>query len=145
MKYTLILTALLFTSCATTKPSNEIIYTTGFNFSEYTEKGFLITPDSYLGEYQSIGLINVTMWPAVIEIRGTRTATGGNVNSGWRIERLNVQKAIDQIYAEADSMGADAITQFRIRSTERNNGLLKVPGAEISGFAIKRIKKAPSE
>lgn len=135
--YLILLAFILLAGCASTKPSDEIIYTTGFDFSKYTEQGFLITPESYLGEYQSIGLISVTLWPAVIEEKSV-TKEGRPSGSSWHIGELNVTKAIDEIYEQADNMGADAIINFSINSIERNNGILKVPGAEISGFAIKR-------
>lgn len=138
MKTLLLLLAVIFVGCVSTKPSDELIYTTGFDFSEYTENGFLITPEAYLGEYQSIGLITVTLWPKVVEEKGRQTASGGYVGGGWLIGDLNVEKAIDQLYTRADEMGADAITKFQIIGTERENGTIIVPGAKISGFAIKR-------
>lgn len=125
--------------CASTNPHPEIINTYGFDFSEYTEEGFLITPEQYLGEYQSIGLIRVVMWPEVT----SRSGSGDQYY--WQTGDLNVEKAIDEIYKKADSLGANAITRFEITSTSRRNGNIIVEGVEISGFAIKRldINKSP--
>ena len=35
----------------------------GFNFTPYTEKGFLFTPEKYETEYGSIGLITCIIFP----------------------------------------------------------------------------------
>lgn len=129
---------LLLISCASTEPMPESINTFGFDFSEYTEEGFLITPEQYLGEYQSIGLIRTVMWPRVYRVPSGSTDDQGNPNYDFRTEELNVEKAIDEIYQQAEDMGANAITRFDITSTSRRNGDMIVEGAEISGFAIKR-------
>ncbi|NGP76530.1 hypothetical protein G3570_07795 [Balneolaceae bacterium YR4-1] len=121
---------------------DEVINVTGYDFSEYTDQGFLITPEQYLGDYQSIGLITITQWPAVRE--QTRRVPDSETPKGYRIvedyfaKDINVEKAIDEIYKVANEMGADAITRFDVTPTDRLNGTLRVQGVEISGFAIKR-------
>ena len=60
MKLILIAIAvLIFNGCATLKfiPAEE--YFMGIDFRPYTEQGFLFTPEKYLGEYESIGLIDL--------------------------------------------------------------------------------------
>ncbi|MDR8390767.1 hypothetical protein NC796_06445 [Aliifodinibius sp. S!AR15-10] len=120
---------------------DEVVNVTGYDFSKYTDQGFLITPEQYLEEYQSIGLITVTQWPAVNKtIRRVRDPDGsGYVNrEEFHAEDINVEKAIDEIHKVATDMGADAITRFDVTPTSRMNGTLRVQGVEISGFAIKR-------
>jgi len=115
----------------------ERITVSGFDFTKYASKGFLITPEQYLGEYQSIGVINVTIWPSVSE-SPKASAKGVTERQRWYIGQLNVNKAIDRIYQQATNMGADGIMRFDVRSIERINGTLRIEGAEISGFAIDR-------
>lgn len=57
----------LFNSCSgpQTVARDEIVSVSGFDFTDYAEKGFLFTPESYSGNYQSMGLITVTLWPKV--------------------------------------------------------------------------------
>lgn len=53
-------------SCTnSTVAREETFEVTGYDFTEYTEKGFLFTPNTYSGEYKSTGLITVTQWPRV--------------------------------------------------------------------------------
>lgn len=148
MRYLLVLILLSFVTNACTGPEtvarDETINVTGYDFSEYTDKGFLITPEQYLGDYQSIGLITVTQWPEVKEQEVMRPVPGkARMQRVTKMDHgeINVRKAIDEIYKVAKDMGADAITRFDVTPTERKNGTLVVPGVEISGFAIEREDK----
>ncbi|TYP94003.1 hypothetical protein LX73_1723 [Fodinibius salinus] len=145
MRYAILLALICFivTSCAgpETVARDEVINVTGYDFSKYTSKGFLITPEQYLEDYQSIGLITVTQWPAVrkMERRVRRTeGKGYRTVEEFYPEEINVEKAINEIYQVAKDMGADAITRFDVTPTTRRNGTLNVQGVEISGFAIDR-------
>lgn len=141
----LVAIAFLINSCAAgpkTVARDEVINVTGYDFSEYTSKGFLITPEQYLGDYQSIGLITVTQWPAVRKqirrVPDSESPNGYRTVEEFYPEDINVDKAIEETYKVAKEMGADAITRFDVTVTSRMNGTLSVQGVEISGFAIKR-------
>lgn len=149
MKYAIVSFMLLMLSgCGSsgTVAREETTIVTGYDFSEYTAQGFLITPEQYLGTYESMGMITVTMWPEVrkeVRIR-YKIDNGQRVpveEETFVVGELNVKKAIDEIYEQAKGMGADAITRFNVTYTSRLNGDLIVPGTEISGFAIKRLGK----
>lgn len=139
----IILLGFLTVSCSgpETIARDEVFTVTGYDFSEYTEQGFLFTPEQYRGEYQSIGLITVTQWPAVRKTeQKVRTSDGAGYKTEevFYHEAINVEKTIEEIYKIASDMGADAVTQFNVTPTSRTNGTLNVPGVEISGFAIDR-------
>lgn len=95
-----------------------------------------------MGNYQSIGLITVTQWPAVHKkirrIQDIRNENGYRTVEDFYPDKINVKKAIDEIYKVAQDMGSDAITRFDVTTTSRMNGNLRVQSVEISGFAIKR-------
>ena len=138
----------IFTTVACSGPQtvarDEVINVTGYDFSKYTDQGFLITPEQYNGKYQSIGLITVTQWPAVRKTtRRVPKPEGGGYQTVEEFfpEDINVERAIDEIYKVANNMGADAITRFDVTPTSRKNGSLTVQGVEISGFAIKRASQ----
>lgn len=137
MRWFIMLLFISLISCSTVKPMEEQITVSGFDFTKYADQGFLFTPEAYLGEYQSIGVISVTIWPSVSESPNV-SAKGVTQRQRWYIGQLNVNKAIDRIYQQASNMGADGIMRFDVRSIERNNGGLRIEGAEISGFAIDR-------
>ena len=139
-----IVLAALSLSCAgpQTVARKEVFDVKAFDFSKYTDQGFLITPEEYLDDYQSIGIITVTQWPAVH--KQDRRVQAPNSPDGYKLveeyfsETIDVKKTVEKIYQEAKAMGADAITNFKVTSTSRQNGNLRVQGVEISGFAIKR-------
>lgn len=121
--FSIILLALISSACAGPKTvaRDEVVNVTGYDFSEYTDQGFLITPEQYLDDYQSIGLITVTQWPAVRKTE--RRVPDSDSPNGYRTveefypEDINVEKAIDEIYKIAKDMGADAITRFDVTPT----------------------------
>ena len=137
MRWLIILISFALVSCSSIKPMEEQITVSGFDFTKYADQGFLITPEQYLGEYESIGMMNVTIWPSVSE-SAKASASGVTERQRWYIGPLNVDKAIDRIYQQAKDMGADGIMRFNVKSIEQFNGSLRIEGAEISGFAINR-------
>ncbi|MEX1213315.1 MAG: hypothetical protein WEA36_10760 [Balneolaceae bacterium] len=137
------LVAILFSSCATTQPSDGSVEVLGHDFSEYNEKGFLFTPESYRGEYGSVGIVSVRVWPKIMPADGFEQIDGYERMSDdrgkkWHVEIINTADAIEQMYLKAQEMGADALTQFSARAVDRRHGGLRVDGIEISGFAIDR-------
>lgn len=135
------LSILLFFSCTGPKEQMQEVYHTGVDFIKYTKNNFLITPEQYLGEYESIGLLNTIMYP---EIRKVDYRTLINDPSyqrwdeGWSIKKLDLNVALDSMYHQAVRMGADAISRFNISHVSKINGNKYVDGVELSGLAIKR-------
>lgn len=139
----LLLIVLLLAGCATervTRIQREVTFT-GFDFRQYTEKGFLFTPDVYTGAYDAIGLLNATVFPEAF--REEEVVKGERKLGRWHIRPVDAQEAIDEMYRQASALGADALVQFSIKSIEKDvetgdlAGLV-LPGIEVSGFAIKR-------
>lgn len=110
----------------------------GFNFRQYTEEGFLITPQSYEQPYQSVGVIQVTVWPEMRKLPET-TNTGEVTETEWvQTTTLSLNAAVDSLYQRARGMGADAIINFEsARVTERVENATRV-GVQARGFAIDR-------
>ena len=138
---------IFFSSCVTTTNLTEIPEESnlfGFDFRPYSEKGFLITPYAYDGNYQAIGLLTYSVTPgAKKEIQGTaRNMSGKSVPEyKWIVNEILPAHAIDGIYRECVNMGADALVDFKITNISADyttNPPLRVSGYEISGFAIKR-------
>jgi len=125
--------------------------TVAFDFAPYTERGFLITPQSYDGSYQSIGQITLTIWPRAVETkiesiaervagRHDSTAQSGT----WVVEQITTEELVESTYNEARRMGADAIVNFNVSTQTRHlsgrySGQdLRLTGYNVSGFAIDR-------
>lgn len=120
-------------------------YTTihGFDFREYTDEGFLITPESYTGEYQSIGMLTARMSPEIKKEyeMGDNFEDYNEVNDSagrkWIVEKPDTEQAIRTMYERAQAMGADAIINFNVYAEQMSVG---VPASAVivEGFAIKR-------
>ncbi len=126
--------------CSSPQALEKEVYYTGFDFSKYSRKDFLITPEIYIGNYESIGLLNVIIYPAIIKV-DSRLIHNGNYSSwgdGWSVEKINATEAIDSMYVKAIRMGANAIARFGTQTISKPNGYKTVTGLMVSGFAIKR-------
>jgi hypothetical protein len=137
--------SLLIASCYGSRESQGGIYFYGYDFSTYTKRGFLITPNVYRGEFESIGLISAEYHPKVsknklIDEHGMvipfETYTTDGIT--YYIEQINTDDVIEQFYQQAVEMGADAISSFDITILTKSLSGLQVPYVQISGFAIKR-------
>jgi hypothetical protein len=133
--------ALFFCSCTVTKisqiPAKQALL--GFDFRPYTEKGFLITPYSYAGEYEAIGLMKFTMTPEANRVADDKPSNYTTYK--WEIKELRQEDAIKGMYEECVKMGADALVDFKLNYITDNyntDPYASVIGYEVTGFAIKR-------
>lgn len=141
----LLLMAALIAACGGPDVYKKSMEVSGYDFTEYTDQGFLITPEGYQGEYQSIGVLSVTVWPR-IERRPVEDDTLAQPGADspareWFItEAVDPQEVVDSLYVEARSMGADAVMNFRTEFVEEDleDGPVR-PGVRVRGFAIDRV------
>jgi hypothetical protein len=119
----------------------------GLDFTKYTDRGFLITPESYRGEYSSIGMVSYVLTPEATLITkkvfvSTETGQVTREEKEWKVGQVNITEAIDSLYTSAKRMGANAIINFEFRQEERDYPFLtnpvKITGWQLSGFAIRR-------
>ena len=139
MKRFLSIALLLIFGCAAQKEVGKIVLHYGFDFTKYTAQGFLFTPETYTGSYESIGIVKTIIFPAVKHSKEQKQKESGDfyLDENWVVEDLEANEAVDELYKRAVSMGANAVTKFDIRRTEYMNGYVVVPGFEVTGFAIK--------
>jgi len=111
----------------------------GIDFREYTERGFLFSPWQYDGRYESVGVIEVTMFPEANRV-SSRTR-GGATETHWEFERITVSEMTAALYEQAREMGADALVEFDLRGETREltNPTATMRGLTASGFAIRRL------
>ena len=118
----------------------------GIDFSTFSEKGFLITPEKYNGDYESVGLITLTFRPFTKRIIVTSGGTSNQEIAGlshWEIERIDHDSLLNSIYEVCTKMGADAFTQMEMHVesvifAQNTTQPVEIPEITISGFAIKR-------
>jgi len=141
-------------SCKVTEtsiiPRKEVL--SGIDFREYSNKGFLFTPEKYIGDYESIGLISFVIMPEARKERVTQNDSysfSSPIMYEWNVEEINVQNALDGIYKRSIEMGADALVNFKISIKEepivnKTSKMVvsldekKLQGYVVEGFAIKR-------
>jgi len=141
----LVLVAMLAAACGGPEVYKKSMEVAGYDFTEYTDQGFLITPESYQGEYQSIGVLSVTVWPRIEQrpVEDDTLAQPGPESPAreWFItDAVDPQEVVDSLYVEARSMGADAIMNFRTEPAQQDldNGPTRA-GVRAQGFAIDRV------
>ena len=141
----LLIVLFLFTSCKVLNyiPKEESIY--GLNFTKYSEQGFLITPEKYLGDYESIGIFNYTFVPSASIFIEKKVMSSGILRERkiWLKENYSIYDGLDSLYNFSKSIGADAIINFQFNIVTRNytygyENPVTLEGFELSGFAIKR-------
>ena len=131
------------------KPSPTFKAVKGYDFRDYSAKGFLFTPHQYEGAYESIGMIMVHRIPGTAVKSGAKPpsgwmekelvgVTGGNSERHYWEEDIKASDVIEAAYKQAIAMGADALMDFTISSKEIIRGGAVQIKYEVSGFAIKR-------
>ncbi len=150
-KLFLLFLSLLFATCTTLKVDKAMVVT-AFDFSKYSKQNFLITPDSYNGDYESIGLISASLFASVTETElPTNMHENGkfswetdstylmfSVNKYYLIEKINTEEVVEELFQTVKRMGGDAITNLKTNFTYRERYGIYIPGVELTGFAIKR-------
>ena len=120
------------------------VYVYGYDFTKYTAVGFLFTPEKYLGEYESIGMLVVEIYPEIKKEKKTSMQYGTSdydKPQGWHYYPISTGEALDSLYSIATKMGADAVVNLVIEDAEEKWGVLNdstIPGKKVSGFAVKR-------
>lgn len=117
------------------------------DFTKYQKQGFTFTPYQPNGNYESMGFIDLTLWPElnykvpehyVKKKRKVKTDTRDKKR--WIPEPIRISDALDLVYKKAVSMGANTVCETRIVSVDTL--ILKYPkdgrkkGYRITGWAI---------
>lgn len=141
--------AIVIQSCKTAQisqiPKREIF--SGIDFREYTNKGFLFTPEKFEGNYESVGMVSFLIMPEAVKRRAETNPNPGSWQDpgyiyNWEVKKIDIQNAVDGIYKRCVEMGADALVNFKSEINIEDYPYLippfKIEGYRISGFAIKR-------
>ncbi len=131
--------------CSAFQDTGRVLIISGFDFTQYADKGFLFTPENYTDKYESMGLITIQMVPAV-----KSPEVNMNVPRGYRlytymdteawIQDLDPNELVFELYKKAVAMGGNAVIRLQIKNVDFPNGRILIPGYEVSGFVIKRLK-----
>ncbi|MEE4257305.1 MAG: hypothetical protein V2I47_09715, partial [Bacteroidales bacterium] len=87
------------------------------DLTRYTDKQFLITPEVYTGDYESIGILAIAFYPTARRVKNSESASNNSdqfiVQGSWVAEKVKAEEVVDILYEDAKNMGADAIMNFR--------------------------------
>jgi len=141
--YPIILISFVFLfGCAESISIQKTVLTSVYDFTSYTQKGFLFTPEQYLYDYESIGQINVEIIPNVLPSSYNEVIGNDRVKKTgktyWKVQKINPQEVLDELYKKATVMGADALVRLKFDNIEKFNGAIYFNSLMASGFAIKR-------
>lgn len=129
-----------------------------FDYSVYTDAGFFLSPNQYVGEHQPIGELFIKVTPAILPAKAFKNAENSqkekfsdgvysNQPSSLgvaQIEIIDSAELIEMAVAEALHRGANGISNFDVKvvySTKVSNyGIkTKLSHYEISGLCIKTL------
>lgn len=113
------------------------------DFTYYSEKGFLFTPEQYNGDFESCGLIVLEFWPKVKRDFDNSSLKPGQFYSegqgkNWVYTPISSVEILDSLYLKSKRLGADAMVKLYIEEFEGNYGPVTAPCKRVSGYAIKR-------
>jgi len=140
MKYAILLCFLIM-GCFSLKPYStpEVVNYYGFDFTKYTAEGFLFTPLTYTGLYDSKGIVRVEVYPEVkIVKKQVKTSTSSYMEDMPIVSEVKVETLLDKAYQFARNLRSDAIIEVKIESVEILKGNVPVHGLRLDGFAILR-------
>ena len=138
MKYLFFLLPLLLISCSPTT-YNAFTETYVFDFTPYTNQGFLITPLDYqLNEYESIAFIDLKHFPGNHLYNKEDMSLLHNFVAD---NPIKFDSLLNVFYLKAKYMGANAIIRFKFETQNEVINGIGTTGLYLSGYAIKRDKK----
>ncbi len=115
------------------------------DFSRYSEMGFLLTSDSYNGEYDSIGEMTISITPGYFKETVTPSDKDGiyanNKSSKLVRERISYQELADIAVENAMKNGADVLSNFKITPVTAYDKYLKttyISFYNVTGLCLKR-------
>ena len=123
----------------------KMVLTSVYDFTTYTERGFLFTPEQYLYDYESRGQITIEIIPEVLASSYNEEIDDGWIKltgkTYWKAKKINPQEVLDELYRKAISMGADALVRLKFDNNENFNGAVYFNSLVATGFAIHRKNK----
>jgi len=111
------------------------------DLTEYSEKDFLFTTESYSGKYMTMGFIN---YSEKADYESLREWADNEFYTDYRVGEIDIDAAIGKVYEEAIKLNGDGVMNFDISYSDTTIFItelkyFKVPGCKISGIVIKRL------
>ncbi|MGQ8336153.1 hypothetical protein ACUNWD_06340 [Sunxiuqinia sp. A32] len=144
--YVIILSLLV--GCAVMPRPREVLHF-NYDFREYSEQGFFISPNPYIGEYKPLGLIKIEVFPGQVKELNNESENKLDTpyiskNSTFYVdEEIRTDELLDILVKQAKNMGANGIVNFKayedfIVSFHKGVKYSRFEKYRLEGFAIFR-------
>ncbi len=141
MRKLLLLAMICIISSCALKPVARVTLTQVYDFRKYTKDGFFISPNAFLGKYEPIGMVHITIYPA--SQKKVNLTVDTNDKTVYMVrEDVTSDEMILIIKNKANELGANGLSNFEIKyiykTLRSGKELIEVfDRYEINGFAIK--------
>lgn len=127
--------------CATVKETRRVVLTSFSDYRPYAAEGFLISPNPYTYNFESVGEIDIVVEPAMVK----ELTEGLYYNYETLVyETISYDELVKIAVDEAKAKGADALVNFSIvkekisHPNKLHGGYTYSTIYYIKGFCIKR-------
>lgn len=132
-------------------PASRIIQVSFFDFSKYSQEGFMISPNQYIGEFEPCGELYIKIIPGEVLKKNVKKSNysqnddliyqstqESNFNPEDLIqENISPDELLKEAVSQAKKRGANAIVNFNCVEIYPYNSF-NILYYQITGFAIKR-------
>ena len=148
--------AMFLTGCGTLNTVRDrIVIKSFYDYSAYTNEGFFLSPNQYVGEHQPIGELLIEVAPAIVPIKSTKSPENpqkkvfsngiySNQSSHARttIEKIEPRELLEMAVSEAVRRGPNGISNFDVKavyttSVTKYGTHTSLSHYEISGLCIR--------
>lgn len=121
------------------------VHTSFLDFRPYVERGFFISPESYPGQYTSLGELSINVYPAILPKskapkREKKFEDGiySNDTSSVYVESITSEELMELAYNKAHELGANGLSNFRSTAyfITTSDGSSYLDHYEVSGLCI---------
>jgi hypothetical protein len=130
-----------FIGCSTMKETQRTILSSFSDYRQYAAEGFLISPNAYTYNFESVGEIDIVVEPAMVKVLVESIYTNYET---LVCETISYDELVKMAVDEAKAKGADALVNFSItkervpQTNAMNGGYTPDHVYYVKGFCIKR-------
>lgn len=134
-KILFLLIVVMLLGCVTTKEYPRMDIPGLLDFRPYTSQNFIITTETYISNYEPVGVVSYKIIPKSFLEKPEDTGIGGK----WVIEPVDSKALLDSLFIMCKKLGANGIMNFWYKyGIPSPTNLREAFTLEAGGFAIIR-------
>ena len=107
--FILAIAALSMASCCTLMPRDRAEYVSYLDYHKYTSTGFFLSPTDYPGKYESLGYMQIDIYPEIVELINDYNC------AECTIKEIPADELLESIVVKAIAKGANGISNLSIK------------------------------